>query len=102
MLVGLIILSLVGIVFLSVGLLIWKKEKISLLHDYHYTNVSNKNKKDFCKLSGMGVATIGVGILTTVIVLWVTESVFSFIAFAIGFAIGLILLIYSGNKYNSK
>ena len=40
----------------------------------------------------MGVA-IGIGLLLTAIIL-------SFIAFALGFGVGLALLIYAGAKYN--
>ena len=40
MLLGLIIEFLVGILFLYLGFLIWKKEKITLLHDYHYKRYS--------------------------------------------------------------
>lgn len=53
MIIGSIILGLVGIVFVILGYLIWKKEKISILHDYHYDKVSEVDKKAFCTLSGL-------------------------------------------------
>ena len=98
---GAIFIGIIAIVFLVVGYLIWKKQKISLLHEYHYDKLLENDKKAFCKLSGLGVISIGVGILVTAVVIGITNSAWSFVAFAVGFAIGLALLIYAGKKYNS-
>ena len=97
---GTIIVCLIGIVFIVLGYLIWKKEKISLLHDYHYDKVSEENKKSFCTISGIGIILIGMGLLITGVIIGITDSVWSFIAFAIGFCAGLTMLIYAGIKYN--
>ncbi|MBO5879867.1 MAG: DUF3784 domain-containing protein [Clostridia bacterium] len=99
--VGAIITGIVGIILLALGALIWKKKKITLLHDYHYTNVSQADRNIFCTLSGIGIIAIGIGLLLTCAALAITESALSFIAFAVGFAIGISLLIYAGAKYNS-
>lgn len=98
--IGSIIVGLIGIVFVILGYLIWKNEKISLLHDYHYDKVSAEDKKTFCTLSGVGVLLIGIGIFITAIIIGITDSPWSFIAFAIGFVVGLIMLIYAGLRYN--
>ena len=98
--IGSIILGLVAVTLLILGYLIWKKEKISLLHDYHYNKVAEEDKKAFCTLSGMGVFSIGFGMLISAVVIEITDSPSSFIAFMIGFVIGLTMLIYAGNKYN--
>ena len=37
-------------VFIYLGCLMWKKEKITLLHSYHYDKVSPSDKKVFCKI----------------------------------------------------
>ena len=100
MLVAVIITGSLSIIFLVIGYLIWRKEKISLLHDYHYHKVSQENKTAFCALSGAGVMTIGLGLLLTAIILGITDSAWSFLAFAVGFAAGLWLLIHAGRKYN--
>ena len=100
MIVGVIILVLVSILTLVIGWLIWKKEKITLLHDYHYSKVSRENKKAFCTLSGIGLMIAGIGIGATAVLLGLTNSVLSFIAFAVGFIIGLALLLHAGKKYN--
>ena len=89
-----------ALVFIYLGCLMWKKEKITLLHSYHYDKVSPSDKKVFCKISGWGVIFIGIGLLVTAIIIGITDSALSFIAFALGFVVGLALLIYAGAKYN--
>ncbi len=98
--VGAIIVAVIGIVFITLGYLMWKKEKITLLHSYHYDKVSPSDKKVFCKISGWGVIFIGIGLLVTAAIIGITDSALSFIAFALGFVVGLVLLIYAGAKYN--
>lgn len=93
-------IGVLALIFIYLGWLIWKKEKITLLHSYHYDKVSPSNKKLFCKISGWGVLLIGIGLLVTAIMIGITDSALSFIAFALGFVVGLVLLIYAGVKYN--
>ena len=100
MIAGTIIVGLVGIIIIVLGYLLWKKERISLLHDYHFDKVSEENKKAFCALSGMGLLSVGFGLLVTAILLCITESLWSFIPFVAGLAVGLWLLILAGNTYN--
>ncbi|MBQ8684418.1 MAG: DUF3784 domain-containing protein [Clostridia bacterium] len=95
-----VIVGLVGTILIVIGYLLWKKEKISLLHEYHYDKVSEADKKIFCILSGIGITLIGIGLLVTAVLLAVTNSAWSFIAFGVGFIAGLVLLIYAQNTYN--
>ena len=48
-------IGVLALVFIYLGCLMWKKEKITLLHSYHYDKVSPSDKKGFCKISGWGV-----------------------------------------------
>ena len=98
--VGAIIVAVIGIVFVTLGYLMWKKEIITLLHSYHYDKVSPSDKKVFCKISGLGVIFIGIGLLVTAMIIGITDSALSFITFALGFVVGFALLIYAGAKYN--
>lgn len=102
MIVAIILIILIAILFLYIGFLLRKKEKITLLHDYHRNHVSEEDKKAFCRLSGLGVIFIGMGLLISAIILLFTDSAWSFLAFAAGFIAGLMLLIHAGNKYNVK
>ena len=100
MIAGVIIVGITGVVLAVIGYLIWKKERISLLHDYHYDKVSEEDKSAFCRLSGMGIISISIGVIITAVLLGITDSALSFSALAAGFIPGIILLVYSGNKYN--
>ena len=44
---GAIIVAVIGLVFITLGFLMWKKENITLLHSYHYEKVAPNDKKDF-------------------------------------------------------
>lgn len=100
MLIAVLLVGCIGIAFVLLGWLIWKKEKISLLHEYHYSKVSDNDKSAFCKDSGIGVMRIGVGLLVTAVLLFLTDSALSFLAFAVGMLLGLGQLISAGRKYN--
>lgn len=101
MIIGIIVTCAVGIIMIVLGYMIWKEEKISLLQDYHYDKVSEKNKKAFCAISGIGVIIVGIGLIITALVLSFTETLMSFIPFVIGFVIGLGLIVFAKSKYNS-
>ena len=98
--VGVIITGITGILLIILGYLLWKKEKISILHDYHYNKVSSENRETFCKLSGIGLIVTGVGLVITAVMLGISDSAYSFICFAVCFIAGLVLLIVAGMKYN--
>lgn len=98
--IGAIVVAAVGILCLILGYLLWKKEMISLLHDYHYEKVSAEDKQAFCALSGLGLMIVGGGLVLTAVLLAITESVWSFIPFVIGMVAGIALLVYAGKKYN--
>ena len=100
MIVGVIVTGAVGILCSVLGVLLWKKEMINILHDYHRENVREEDKKAFCTLSGIGLITVGVGLIVTAILLWCTEKASSFIVFAVAFAAGLALMITAGVRYN--
>ena len=94
------VVALMGIVFMVLGYLLWKKERISLLHEYHYDKVSKEDKKIFYAISGMGVIIIGIGLLNSGLLMCCIDSVWSMLPFAVGFVIGLAMLMYAGIKYN--
>ena len=100
--VGAIIVGIVGILCVVMGYLIWKKEKISLLHSYHYEYVSDEDKSAFCALMGGGILAIGTGLLITAMIFGITESVWSFLVFGIGFATGIALLVCADRRYNTR
>ena len=101
-LIGSGVTALIGLLCIMLGYLIWKKERIDLLHAYHTEKVSPEDRKAFCALSGIGLLVIGNSLLLTAVLFWITESALSFLPFAAGLAAGLILLIVAGVKYNKS
>ena len=77
-----------------------EKQKISLLHEYHYDKVSEEDKEVFCALTGKGVLIIGIGMIITAVIVAITDSPWSFIVFAIGFVIGMRKIVCAEYRYN--
>ena len=98
--IGVLITRGAGTIIAVMGWLIWKKEKLTLMHDYHVNKVSAENKTAFCRLSGIGLIVIGIGLLISAVILFVTDSNYSFLCFAFCFVVGLVMLITAGAKYN--
>ena len=65
MIVGVIILFAVAALCVVLGLLIWKKQKISLVHDYHHWNVSEQDVPAYCRKVGVSLIVMGAGNGTT-------------------------------------
>ena len=95
-----LIFGLLGLLFLVIGWMIWKKERMDLLHDYHRHRVSAEDKKRFCALCGMGVGVIGIGMLLTAVLFAFTGKLWSLFAFVGGFLVGTVMLIWAIGKYN--
>lgn len=96
----LIFLILIGSIFLFLGWRIWKKEQITLIHDYHYTNVSEKDKKIYTEKMGKACIIIGIGIILTGIIDFISNTAYGWIFFGIFFVWGLIIIFMAQKKYN--
>ena len=97
---GVLMTGIVGILFVVLGCLVWRKEMLTLLHDYHVDKVTPENRKAFCTLSGIGLLVTGIGLLATAVLFAFTQSAASFLCFAAAFAAGLGLLVTAVHKYN--
>ncbi|SMP72745.1 DUF3784 domain-containing protein [Anoxynatronum buryatiense] len=100
MIFELILMSIVGVIFIWMGFLIWKKEKISLIHSYHYTKVKEENKKAYTEQMGKGVTIIGFGIIVTGVIGYVTKTTYDWIFFVLCFVLGFVFIIKAQKKYN--
>lgn len=89
-----------GVILLVLGWQIWKNEKITLIHSYHYKNVRDENKKAYTTEIGMAAIIIAIGIILTGIVDYTTQSVYGWYVFLFSFAVGVILIIHAQIKYN--
>ena len=101
MIVGFIVELAVGLLCVVLGLVIWIKRKISLVHNYHYKNVKKNDIPAYTRLFGIGLILIGVGICVTGL-LNLFESAFWWIPMIAGFASGLAVLSAAQIKYNGS
>ncbi|WMJ77592.1 MULTISPECIES: DUF3784 domain-containing protein [unclassified Sedimentibacter] len=102
MIIGLIIMLSAGLFCTCFGFLIWKKEKISLIHSYHYTNVKEKDKKAYTTLFGKGIVLIGTGCILAGILDYVTYTAYWWTCSVPFFIIGFILIGTAQKKYNGS
>ena len=101
MIFGVIIDIAVGALLVILGLLIWKKEKVSILHDYHYKNVKTEDIPAYTRQMGIGLIIIGAGIIITGLLNLVYSSLW-WIPLAAGFDLGLIVIYMAQKKYNGS
>ena len=76
------------------------KEKIALFHSWYYEKEFPSDKKIYSNISDLCVISIGISFLAVVTIIGITESVLSYITYALEFVVGIVLLIYAEVKYN--
>lgn len=101
MIFGLIIDLAVGLLLIAIGGLVRKKQKVSLLHDYHYKNVKQEDMPAYTRLIGTGLIIMGTGICITGL-LSVFESRLWWIPLSCGIAAGFIVMNKAQKKYNGS
>lgn len=95
-LISFVVLFGTGILFVWLGILIWKKQKISLIHSYHYAKVKEEDKKAYTSTMGKSTALIGMGCILSGIL----NSEYSWIPFAGCFILALVFIYIAQRKYN--
>ena len=101
MIAGSIIDFAVGLTCIILGLLIWKKQKISILHSYHYKNVKQEDIPAYTRLMGIGNIIIGAGICLTGLLNIACPKAW-WIPMVGGFVVGFIVLYKAQKKYNGS
>ncbi len=101
MIFGFIIELAVGLLCIAMGFLIWFKRKVSLIHDYHYKNVAEKDIPAYARLIGLGLILIGAGICVTGLFNLI-ESALWWVPMLIAFIAGLAVMNKAQKKYNGS
>ena len=99
--IGVAIDLAVGLLCAILGLLLWKKQRLSLLHDYHYKNVKKEDIPAYTRRMGIGLLVIGIGVAASGLLQLVNSNLW-WIALAAGFAAGLVILFKAQKKYNGS
>ena len=95
-----ILFILLCLLFIVLGFLIWKKQKMNLIISNHCEKVSEENKQKYCMIFGIGMIVIGIGFGLSGICTIFLHSILTFIPMTIGLAIGLVMIILAVVKYN--
>ncbi|TCT17193.1 uncharacterized protein DUF3784 [Natranaerovirga pectinivora] len=95
------LMAILGMIFIFIGWRIWKKEQISLIHSYHYTRVSENDKKPYAEKMGKAFILMGIGMILTEIVNFVTKTTYGWVIFVISFVWGTVMFFKAQKKYNN-
>ena len=101
MILGVIIELAVGAICIVLGLLLWKKQMVSILHDYHYKHVKKDDIPAYTRQMGIGMIIIGAGIIITGLFNLVDSSLW-WIPLLEGFVLGFVVIYMSQKKYNGS
>ncbi|MBR5005595.1 MAG: DUF3784 domain-containing protein [Clostridia bacterium] len=101
MILAAIIEIAVAAVCIVIGVLLWAKRMISLLHDYHYKHVKEEYIPAYTRLMGIGIILIGAGIFVTGL-LNLFYSSFWWIPLPAGFVTGVVVILVAQKKINGS
>lgn len=87
--------------FFYLGFLLWKRERIDIIHDYHVKKVKERDKKAYTTIMGKAMIVIAIGLAVSGIIGVMTDSAKkSGIPFGAAFILGLCMMLYAQIKYN--
>lgn len=96
----LVLMVVLGLLFLYLGWCIWKRKEITLIHSYHYKKVSEEDKKDYTEEMGKSIIVLGIGMILTGIIDFITNTVYGWLFFTIFFIFGIIKMVKAQKRYN--
>ena len=100
MILGVIVLFAVGVLCVVLGLVIWKKQKIDLIHDYQHRNVREEDKPAYCRQMGISIIFIGVAIGLDGVANLFSWETFGYLSLAVGIIGGLVIMHKAQKQYN--
>lgn len=95
------VLLVVGILMVLLGLIVWKKQKLSLISGYNSRNVKEEDIKDYTEAMGKAYIMLGVTMLIMEIFELMNLSQYGIIIWIIGFCISLTKITRTQKKYGT-
>ncbi len=83
------------------GYQIKSKQRISLIHDYHWKNVKDQDIKPYTSFMGIGQYAIAIGCLTSGVLGLFFSTIIIILPVFLGIIIGFIIMYKAQKKYNS-
>ena len=98
--------GILGVILIVLGIMNMKGN-ISSLHWYHRQRVTEEDRKPFGKLVGLGTLIIGIALVISGILFWISEVtatelwlIVGCVITVVGIVVGLVLSFYAIIKYN--
>ena len=98
--------GILGVILIVLGIMNMKGN-ISSLHWYHRQRVTEEDIKPFGKLVGLGTLIIGIALVISGILFWISEVtatelwlIIGCVITVVGIVVGLVLSFYAMIKYN--
>ncbi|MCR5307194.1 MAG: DUF3784 domain-containing protein [Oscillospiraceae bacterium] len=102
MIAVLIVCTAVGLLCIRSGVLLWKRQRIGLLHDYHTDAVWDGDIPDYTRGMGLGMILIGAGILLTGMICFAFDTPAGGLCLPAGLAAGLPLMLRAQKRYGGR
>ena len=102
MLLGVIVYLAVGILLIALGLAIWTKRRIGLIHEYHTGNVKAEDIPAYTRAMGIGLIVMGAGLCVTGVLSIFVQGPVCALALAPGFVAGFIIFHKAQMRYNGS
>ena len=98
--------GILGVILIVLGVMNMKGN-ISSIHWYHRHRVTEENRKPFGRLVGLGTLIIGIALVISGILFWISEVtatelwlIVGCVITVVGIVVGLVLSFYAMIKYN--
>ena len=89
-----------GIALMIIGLLLWKKQKIQLIHDYHHKNVRQQDVQAYTRLWGIALIIFGGCVCPVGIIDSISRSEIGWALFVIGMVVCFVIGNRAQKTYN--
>lgn len=101
-LIEIIITLPTGIALVLVGLLLWKRQRIQLIHDYQHQNVKPQGVKPYTRLWGVALLILGACTTPIGIIDFIARTGFGWLLFALGLAACFLIGSKAQKSYNGS
>ena len=100
-LITLILFVCIGLLLLGIGLLLWKRQRISLIHSYHYSRVRQEDYPAYTARMGKACLVMGLGCLLCGVLSLVWTIGWAFLIFGLFFLAGCLMMLSAQRRYNT-
>jgi len=95
-------IMLLGFSIILLEVIIWKKQKITLIHGNHKTNIKKEDVKEYTKSIGKAHIIMGIATLSIIILRLTNNDIYDYIGLIIcliGFVTSIVKIIKAQKKY---